>query len=234
MTVSLPINGFTVVSDFLSLETVNELRELVAPVFAEAPSRGGARDLLRRLPALLPLVVGPLRDLVTPYLGPGTRAVRGLLFDKTPVANWKVTWHQDVTVSVSDYAEVPGWGPWSRKAGRWHVRAPTEVVDTMLTARIHLDACGPRNGPVRVIPGSHHRGRLSEPEIDRAARAAPPIDCVVPEGGVLLLHPLVVHASAPAAEPTHRRVIHIEFAAGPLPDGFRWAEEWLAPKGERA
>ena len=34
----------------------------------------------------------------------------------------------------------------------------------------------------------------------------------------------VVDAGVP--EPAHRRVLHAEFAAGSLPDGFEWAERY--------
>ncbi|MHB1329674.1 MAG: phytanoyl-CoA dioxygenase family protein [Gemmatimonadales bacterium] len=225
MTSDLAMQGYSVVPSGLTAEVVAELRAQVDPILARHAERGGVRDLFQHLPSLVSLAVGPLRQLVAPTLGPNAVAVRALLFDKTPVANWKVTWHQDVTISVSEYADCHGWGPWSRKAGAWHVRPPAAVLERMLTLRLHLDACGPDNGPVRVIPGSHQVGRFSDPELERVARSAEPVDCLVAEGGVLLMHPLILHASAPAAAPSHRRVIHIEYAsADPLPDGFSWAE----------
>ena len=102
-----------------------------------------------RSPCLRSVATGPLRDLVVPYLGAAAFAVRALVFDKTPLANWKVAWHQDVTIPVTEYRECPGWGPWSRKAGTWHVRPPAEVLEGMLTVRLHLDDCGAtqRSGP---------------------------------------------------------------------------------------
>jgi hypothetical protein len=36
------------------------------------------------------------------------------------------------------------------------------------------------------------------------------------------MRPLLLHASSPAADPRHRRVIHLEFAAEPLPGGLEW------------
>jgi len=35
----------------------------------------------------------------------------------------------------------------------------------------------------------------------------------------------VLHASSPAKSPSHRRVIHIEYASGTLPEGLRWFEQ---------
>ncbi|MGE0439526.1 MAG: phytanoyl-CoA dioxygenase family protein [Gemmatimonadales bacterium] len=216
--------GYQVVPGCVDADGIAALLDLVAPVLGQAADRGGVRHAIARVPGLERVVTGMLRDLVVPILGPDAFAVRVLLFDKTPLANWKATWHQDVTIGVTDYRETPGWGPWSRKDGGWHVRPPAAVLEGMLTARLHLDPCGATNGPVRVVPGSHRHGRLGDADVDRVARTAPPVDCLVPAGGVLLLRPLLLHSSAPAAAPSHRRVIHAEFAAAPLPDGFEWAE----------
>src|SRR5215471_10042603 len=60
----------------------------------------GARNLFQlsvvRTIALSPRVV----DLVEQVLGPRSAAVRALWFDKTDRANWKVAWHQDLTIAA--------------------------------------------------------------------------------------------------------------------------------------
>jgi hypothetical protein len=43
-----------------------------------------------------------LRSLTEPVLGAGTRIVRGIYFDKHREANWKVVWHQDLTIAVRE------------------------------------------------------------------------------------------------------------------------------------
>ncbi len=48
--------------------------------------------------------------------------------------------------------------------------------------------------------------------------------CLVPKGGVVMMRPLLLHASSAATEPTRRRVIHLEYAAEPLPEGVEWFE----------
>jgi hypothetical protein len=40
---------------------------------------------------------------------------------------------------------------------------------------------------------------------------------------VLLMRPLLLHASSPAIMPQHRRVVHLEYAAEDLPGGLQWA-----------
>ena len=119
---------------------------------------------------------------------------------------------------MQERIDVPGFGPWSIKSGVPHVQPPVEVLEQMVAVRLHLDDCGEENGPVRVLPGSHRLGRMVNPPWGVPSG----VSCVVPRGGVLLMRPLLWHASSPAASPAHRRVVHIEFAAMPLPGGLKW------------
>jgi hypothetical protein len=100
--------------------------------------------------------------LVEPVLGDRFFAVRGILFDKIPDANWKVPWHQDVTIAVEERVEVEGFGPWSIKADVLHVQPPAEVLEHMVSVRLPLDNCDEENGALRVIHGSHLHGRIPE------------------------------------------------------------------------
>ncbi len=43
-------------------------------------------------------------------------------------------------------------------------------------------------------------------------------------GDVLIMHPLLLHRSAPARIPNHRRVIHVEWCDMPLPPGATWLD----------
>jgi ectoine hydroxylase-related dioxygenase (phytanoyl-CoA dioxygenase family) len=94
----------------------------------------------------------------------------------------------------------------------------------MFTIRLHLDDSGPSSGPMRVLPGSHASGKLDPAAIAAwVARAhTHAVDCLVPAGGVGIMRPLLVHASASATGSAHRRVIHLEYAAEPLPGGLAW------------
>jgi ectoine hydroxylase-related dioxygenase (phytanoyl-CoA dioxygenase family) len=197
----------------------------LAPLTATSPGRGGVRGLLD-LPVVQALAQSaPVRAVATAALGPCCFAVRGILFDKTPDANWKVVWHQDLTIVVCERRDVAGFGPWTTKGGIPHVQAPETVLARMIAVRVHLDACDHVNGPVRVLPGSHREGRLSTKKIDTWKAKAEPVDCLVERGGILAFHPLLLHASSPAQTPAHRRVIHLEFAAAELrelPGGIAW------------
>jgi ectoine hydroxylase-related dioxygenase (phytanoyl-CoA dioxygenase family) len=211
----------------LDESTIAALTVALAAVGDDSTIRGhGDTYAIRNLldvPAVRALVASAeVRALVEPLLGPDAFAVRSILFDKTPAANWRVPWHQDLTIAVQARRDVPGYGPWSRKAGVPHVQPPVAILERMLTVRLHLDTCDAANGPLRVLAGSHRAGCLSRDAMRRWRDTVPAITCEVPRGGALLVRPLLLHASSPATQPGHRRVVHLEFAAAPLPGGLRW------------
>ena len=189
--------------------------------------RGGVfavRNLLDVSPEVRGLAQCPrVRKIVGSILGPQAFPVRGILFDKTPEANWKVPWHQDLTIAVTSRKELEGFGPWSMKAGVLHVQPPAHVLENMFSIRIHLDPCGEANGALKVIPGSHRLGRIPAVEVFRVVSAFPVTICSVLAGDAVLMRPLVLHSSSASQIPQHRRVIHLDFAGNALPGGLRWA-----------
>jgi hypothetical protein len=181
------------------------------------------RHLLDTVPAIRDLAgCERLRDLVEPVLGATVFPVQGTYFDKSPEVNWKVPWHQDLTIPVQARGEATGFGPWSVKGGVPHVQAPAWLLERTLVVRLHLDDCTAENGALRVIAGSHRHGRLAPVEIDRLREQCEAVTCEVPRGGALVMRPLLLHASSAAHVPGHRRVIHLEYAADPLPAGLEW------------
>lgn len=219
-------DGFATVREGLAPAEIVALFAAIARLPASREARGGQRDLFR-LEEVRALAAHPaiLRWPVL-ALGDGAFAVRAILFDKTPGANWKVAWHQDLTIPTRTAREVPGFGPWSEKAGIPHVQPPAAVLERMLTVRVHLDPCGPDNGPVQVLPGSHVAGRLGPQEIDAWRARVHPVATAVDAGGLLLMRPLLLHASSAATHPAHRRVIHLEYAVDRLPAGLEWFEQY--------
>ena len=103
--------------------------------------------------------------LVEPIRGRGAFVVGGILFDKQEGANWKLPWHQDVTIAITNKVDVNGYGPWSMKQGVLHVQPPATVLENMLSVRLHLDDCPLPNGALRVIPKAHLAGELSQQAI---------------------------------------------------------------------
>jgi hypothetical protein len=50
------------------------------------------------------------------------------------------------------------------------------------------------------------------------------------EDDALLMSPLMLHSSAEAVSPIHRRIIHLEYAASRLPTGLQWIEKETSSK----
>jgi hypothetical protein len=195
----------------------------------KAGSVYGARNLLRVCPAVAELALSSdFRSLAVATLGPAAFPARALYFDKAQGANWGVAWHQDLTIAVTKRIEAPGFSAWSVKSGVTHVQPPLDILQRMVTLRVHLDNCGADNGALRVLPRSHRGGVLTPEEITRWEKTEQPFTVEVPRGGVLVMRPLLLHSSLPAVKPSHRRVIHIEYGAGPLPNGLEWFDQRLA------
>ncbi|HET7232546.1 MAG TPA: phytanoyl-CoA dioxygenase family protein [Longimicrobium sp.] len=225
-------DGFALIPGVIPQDGVDLLlAALDAPAEGEGVRRRESvyaiRNLLEAVPAVRELARSPaIRALVEPVLGAGAFAVRGILFDKTPDANWKVTWHQDLTIALREKIDVPGFGPWSEKAGVVHVQPPADVLERMVTVRLSLDPCAPGNGPLNVIAGSHRHGRLSAADVRRWRAEREAVAACLGACGVLLMRPLALHASSPSTSPAHRRVVRLEFAAGQLPGGLEWHGRW--------
>lgn len=227
-------DGFALLRDVLAPQEVSALIAALervgnSPSARRRESVYAIRNLLEEVPEAAALAnSSALRFLVTPVLGPNCFPVRGILFDKTPDANWNVVWHQDLSIAVRERKDVAGFGPWSEKAGIIHVQPPVWVLERMLTVRLHLDDCDAANGPLLVLPGSHQDGKLKAEEIQQRRALIPSLSCPVPSGGALLMRPLLLHASSRSLSPRHRRVIHLEYAAEPLPEGLHWHQETAA------
>lgn len=187
-----------------------------------SPGRGGLRDLISHPTISKLLLHERLGAYLWSQIGRELVAVKVTLFDKTAVANWRVQWHQDRAIAVKERLEVAGYGPWSTKNGTVHVEPPEEVLAQMVAVRIHLDDCGADNGPLRVIPGSHKLGKLDDAEIAEIVAASASAEVSAPQGSLLLIRPLLVHASSPSLSPAHRRVLHIEFAPKEAISPLQW------------
>jgi ectoine hydroxylase-related dioxygenase (phytanoyl-CoA dioxygenase family) len=187
---------------------------------------GGIRNLLRTCASVAQLasslrLLPPLEKL----LGKNALPVQAIFFDKNAESNWLVPWHQDLTIAVQERIETSGFGGWSVKDGVVHVLPPREVLEDLIILRLHLDDCDISNGTLRVLPGSHRDGKLELEDIRMWTKKIDPFLCAVPKGAALLMRPLLLHASSPADCPTHRRVLHIEYAMHQLPNGLEWFEQ---------
>ena len=203
--------GFAIVPDVLTNE---DLAALLKEFSRSDLTRGraGVRHAMKR-PAVSALahdirVLKVAREI----LGSNALPFRATLFDKSASANWLVVWHQDTALPLRERREVPGWGPWSIKEGLNYSHAPAKALEQVLALRVHLDDSTRENGPLRVLPGTHSSGILTDDAIHQLSIRVPAVDCPVSKGGVLAMRPLVVHASSKSHSANPRRVLHIEYA----------------------
>lgn len=220
----LDLRGYAVTPPTLPQDEVVRLRRELDRLAPSEERRGGVRSLGLKSEAILALAAeGPPAVLAREVLGNEARPVKITGFDKSSQANWTVPWHQDLTIAVQERREVEGFGPWSLKDGIPHVQPSVEILSRMLAVRVHLDDTPADHGALRVVPGSHRLGRIALPEIPEwRARLGEDV-CPVAEGGMMLMHPLLLHASSKCRTGTHRRVLHIEYARCDLPSGLQWA-----------
>lgn len=166
--------------------------------------------------------VAPATSIAAKILGPGAKPVRAMLFDKSPARNWALGWHQDRTIAVRERIDTPGFADWTVKHDIHHVVPPFDLLERMLTARIHLDPVTAENAPLLVARGSHRFGRVTD---DRIARIGPRLGqdaCLAKRGDLWLYATPILHASARAMSPSRRRVLQILYSADDLPNGLEW------------
>ncbi len=203
--------GFWIIPAVLGREDLDGIATVLdAP--ENTRSRAGARHVLRHS-AVRRVADDPrVRDIARGIFGGEAVPFRATLFDKSPNANWLVPWHQDTSLPLRERRDMAGWGPWSIKDGVTYVHAPAEALARVIALRIHLDDSRHDNGPLRVLPGTHTAGLLSDAAMSQLSREVQPVDCIVPAGGVVAMRPLLVHASSKSQTADPRRVLHIEYA----------------------
>jgi hypothetical protein len=193
------------------------------PTFRKSNDLFAIRQFLKEIPGAIPVIFNArLTTAIKQLIGEKYFVVKSIYFDKPGSSNWFVAYHQDLTISVNDRHEIPGFGPWTVKQGQYAVQPPLELLEQNFTIRIHLDDTDKGNGALRVIPGSHKKGIYRPENIDWFIETEQ--TCDVPKGGIMIMRPLLLHASSRSTEDRRRRVIHIEFAASELPVPLTWSE----------
>lgn len=127
-----------------------------------------------------------VRALVSEAVGREPLVLRGMTFNQQRHASWFVPWHQ---------------APCGADAQRG------------LILRWHLDLIGPADGGLRVLPGSHLRGRLGTAALERLAEETPAVELAVSAGTVVALRPLLVQGARRRTTQGHRRILQVELAA---------------------
>jgi ectoine hydroxylase-related dioxygenase (phytanoyl-CoA dioxygenase family) len=221
--------GFTVIPGVFDHDEIAAIIAVIQqtdpsnPTFRKSNDLFAIRQFLKEVPAVQPLVLTErLTTIVQSLFGEGYFVVKSIYFDKPAQSNWFVAYHQDLTISVDKRAEVPGFGPWTVKQNQFAVQPPLEILEHNFTIRIHLDDTDRNNGALKVVPGSHAKG-IYRPETIDWSKETEAI-CEVPRGGIMIMRPLLLHASGRTTNEARRRVIHIEFSNKQLPHGLNWSE----------
>lgn len=229
---SMTCDGFVVVPEVFSRNQIDAIvAELEAAlnshltkdsIRSDAGNLYAARNILAVWPPATEVWrQTPTLEILTAILGPDFGLVRGLYFDKPPDRSWTLPWHKDLTIAVQEHRHSKLFTKPTRKAGVPHMEAPLKVLESMATIRIHLDDVTEENGPLQVIPGSHQTGK------ELRIGNSPAVSVLVRHGDVLVMRPLLAHASGHSKPGTrrHRRILHLEFAASAeLPENFCWHE----------
>jgi ectoine hydroxylase-related dioxygenase (phytanoyl-CoA dioxygenase family) len=203
----------------------DDLARVEAAVSLEGPGVRLTSDGLQPISDLLG-TSGRVGSIVAELVGQPGFPVRAIMFDKNPATNWSLGWHQDRTICVAERIEVEGFGPWTVKQGQLHVQPPQDLLDRMMTLRIHLDDVPADNGPLLVIRGSHRLGRLTEGRIAELAARSEIAAHLAQRGDIWAYRTPIIHASAAAADQHGaRRVLQVDYSSETLPGGLRWGFE---------
>ncbi|MGV3588785.1 MAG: WYL domain-containing protein [Adhaeribacter sp.] len=222
--------GFAILENIYTNKEVGRMLSMITRAsadqerFRRTDDLFAIRGLLQEIPNLKEVLFNSnLCTLVKEGFGKDYFLTKAIYFDKPPQSNWYVTWHQDVPINVKAKVETEGFRSWTHKAGLTSVIPPVEYLHRGFTVRIHLDDTDEKNGALKVIPKSHFN-ILSAEEIAALRETTESKCCKVAKGGVHLMKPLTLHASAKTQNDKHRRIIHLEFNNLELPGELEWLE----------
>lgn len=148
---SFSAQGYVVLPRFFADREIDALESSLS---MDTGRLAGSRALIER-PWCLNLAQQILSD---PRLGSvwpaASRAVLCTYFEKSPVRNWLVALHQDLSIPVAERTRSPGYSGWSEKDGRLFVQPPLEALEQSVAARVHLDGSDEETGALKVaMPG---------------------------------------------------------------------------------
>ena len=223
-------DGFTIIEAIYNPKEIELIVKLINQsdqsndAFRKTTGLFAIRQFVKEIPGVIPVVFNQrLRMIINDLFGDDYFVVKSIYFDKPENSNWFVGWHQDLTISVNKKIEMPGYSSWTIKMNQFAVQPPVEILQDNFTIRVHLDNTDERNGALKVIPGSHSKGISRSENIDWENEKE--FICSVKRGSIMIMRPLLMHASDRTASDKKRRVIHIEFSKSNLSVGIDWAEK---------
>jgi len=220
MKAKLTENGFAIKENLYTRKEVTEIIERIQST-KEGQEQFAIRQFFEKVPASRQLIfTQSFISFFTQHIGANYFLIKAIYFDKPPNANWIVPWHQDLTIVTDRRIELEGFSKWRLKNQKHYVQPTKEILENIVTIRIHLDDCNRSNGALKVISGSHRNGINQKLDFDKEKS----VICEVKCGGILLMKPLLYHASKRTENNKNRRVLHLEFASKALPNGINYEE----------
>ena len=222
-------NGFTTLD---SIYTTNEVENILQQIkrtnteretFRKSKDLFAIRQFLNEVPKVVDTIFNDnLKTVLKELLGERYFVVKSIFFDKPQTSNWYVSYHQDLTISVDKKLDLKGFEFWTKKQNQFSVQPPIDILQNVVTVRIHLDDTDQNNGALKVVPKSHLKGICRPETIDWSIEKE--VNCNVFKGGIMLMKPLLLHSSGRTTNNKQRRVIHIEFSNLELPTELNWSE----------
>lgn len=226
------MEGFDIIEDVFTLKEIDtilnclEQADKTNPTFRKTNDLFAIRQLLKELPELHALIfTDKLKSLIKELFGEDYFVVKAIYFDKPAQSNWFVAYHQDLTISVDKRLDIPQFSGWTVKHQQFSVQPPLSTLENINTIRIHLDDTDEQNGVLNVLARSHTKG-IYRPETINWKNEIQ-TSCPVKKGGIMLMKPLLLHASSRTTNNQRRRVIHLELSNQSLPNQLKWAEQQL-------
>jgi len=221
--------GYLVLDNLFTEQEVDAMIQVIDSITASGPAFRVTSDLfairrfIKEVPTVIPYIfTNTLQIYINQLFGNGYFLTKSIYFDKPEQSNWFVAYHQDLTISVTEKLPVDGFNQWTVKHDQFAVQPPVSFLENIFTIRIHLDDTDENNGALKIIPQSHCKGIWRIDTLDHTKETE--VVCKVQKGGVMIMQPLLLHASNRTTNKSRRRVIHLEFSNQPLPGGLQWAE----------
>lgn len=205
------------------IEKVTE-NEIDYSTFRKSDDLFAIRQFHKEIPETLHIIFNRnLREIIKLNFGENYFITKSIYFDKPEKSNWFVAYHQDLTISVDKKVEIENYKNWTTKQNQFAVQPPREILEQNFTIRIHIDKTTKENGALKVLNKSHKKGivRTENIEIENETETI----CEIEKGGIMIMKPLIFHASNKTTNSERRRVIHIEFSNQKLPKNWNGAKK---------
>lgn len=224
--------GFAIINNVYSETEIEKLISIIEKstedksensTYRKSEDLFAIRQFLFEIPESLEIILNKnLKEIIKTNFGNDYFITKSIYFDKPEKSNWFVSYHQDLTISVNKKIELENFQNWTTKQNQFAVQPPKNILDKNFTIRIHLDKTTKENGALKVINKSHAKEirRIEDIEINTEIESF----CEVENGGIMIMKPLLFHASNKTTNNERRRVIHIEFSNVELPKELEWNE----------